>query len=1062
MDPDFGGVNLRCRRCGINLRASAKFCDGCGQPISSRREVGERKQVTVLFADVVGSMGLAAALDPERLREIMYDLFNRSAAVVLRYQGTVDKFTGDGLMAVFGAPTALEDHALRACVSALDIQSVVKALAAEVLSKDGVELRLRIGLNSGEVIVGDIGPGPGSYTAFGHPVGLAQRMEGAAAPGTILCSESTARIVERSARLGPVEHVIVKGVGGQISARRLVGIGSEYAVMGRDDGPMVGRDADLAALLNAFGNARVHVGTLVGEPGLGKSRLLREFAAEVAAAGADVVIARCESHTAQVPLFALSRFLRAMFSVGRLDVAAARAHVAAQLDGVVEPDSEDALIVFDLMSIGAGDLNAQKITANARRRRLIDVMSRVAKSRQSRSLFVVEDLHWVDEASSEVLVGFIEALAETRSFLVGSCRPEYHGRIREIADLTIDLAAMGSSATIALVEQILGRHQTTDGVAKRIAGMSAGNPFFVEEIVRDLVGRGFLVGNRGDYRLVGDLEAVAVPATIQSVLAARIDRLTFPEKAILNAAAVIGSKFDAQMLQVLIPGATTSLLQRLVATEFIDQMEFFPMSRYVFRHPLVREVSYASQLGAVRSDSHKRLAAAIEQRNPVAVEENSPLIAHHLDVAGDLESAYEWYLRAATWLRHRDMKGARASWERARLIADELEDDWADVTTKRTLPRAMLMLSAWQVGTAPTEGELEQLRRLTAESGDLTALAIGLSGKVTALVIDEGRPLAAAAMAAELSELIDEIDIKATEFGGMLVSVATAQYEAYDFDGVLRTTDRLRGLRPPAPLDDLSPAIAMAGAIKVMTGGHDDGWRDLRLALALGRESDPITHAIAVGLLADLLVAGFVVVDELILDESRSAVSQAEAFGDVYGLAVARWALGTALLSSGDAHDAAGMEYLRRSRAEGVDVGGSQVAADLAAEMARQGRRDQPIDALYATLLEEIDDGNTLFIGYPATELIKLLLARGTSTALTQAHDVLARLVAALDWVDEPAARLWPLHCRALLADAVGDSTDYTVTVGRYRALAEKLDARGHVATAKRLQLRPAVEVDVR
>ena len=188
--------------CGNDLRAKARFCDACGSPVSTRPAAGEHKQVTVLFADVVGSMKLAAALDAERLQEIMHELFNRAAGVVQRYQGTVDKFTGDGLMALFGAPAALEDHALRACISALEIQAVANELAAEILHRDGIALQIRVGLNSGEVIAGEIGSGPGRYTAVGHPVGMAQRMEAAAPAGGVLCSLSTARLVEDATRLG--------------------------------------------------------------------------------------------------------------------------------------------------------------------------------------------------------------------------------------------------------------------------------------------------------------------------------------------------------------------------------------------------------------------------------------------------------------------------------------------------------------------------------------------------------------------------------------------------------------------------------------------------------------------------------------------------------------------------------------------------------------------------------------------------------------------------------------------------------------------------------------------
>src|ERR1700756_2406279 len=248
VDPRGDGVGptateLVCGSCGAHSSPTAKFCSECGARLAQGSPAAEYKQVTVLFADVVGSMKLAAVLQTERLREIMNELFNRAAAVVQRYQGTVDKFTGDGLMALFGAPVALEDHAPRACISALEIQSVAQKFADEVFGRDGVRLQVRVGLNSGEVIAGEIGSGPGRYTAVGHPVGMAQRMEAAAPAGGGLCSLSTARMVEHAARLGPVQDVVIKGADVPVSARLLLAVESGRTVVGRNEGAMVGRDA---------------------------------------------------------------------------------------------------------------------------------------------------------------------------------------------------------------------------------------------------------------------------------------------------------------------------------------------------------------------------------------------------------------------------------------------------------------------------------------------------------------------------------------------------------------------------------------------------------------------------------------------------------------------------------------------------------------------------------------------------------------------------------------------------------------------------------------------------
>ena len=305
MDPGRDGgltaMELVCGSCGAQSSPTAKFCSECGARLTQASQAAEYKQVTVLFADVVGSMRLAAVLQTERLREIMNELFNRAATVVQRYQGTVDKFTGDGLMALFGAPVALEDHALRASISAMEIQSAAKnsptrCFAAMVFGysfASGSILAKSLPVRS--VLV------PAGYTAVGHPVGMAQRMEAAAPPGGVLCSSSTARLVEGAARLGPVEDVAIKGADVPVPARRLLAVDSDRMVVGRNEGAMVGRDADIRRLHGIFDTGRGHLVGVVGGAGLGKTRLISEFSAMAARRGAQIVLARCDAHTTTVP-----------------------------------------------------------------------------------------------------------------------------------------------------------------------------------------------------------------------------------------------------------------------------------------------------------------------------------------------------------------------------------------------------------------------------------------------------------------------------------------------------------------------------------------------------------------------------------------------------------------------------------------------------------------------------------------------------------------------------------------------------------------------------------------
>jgi class 3 adenylate cyclase len=295
---------LVCGSCGTELPPNSKFCNECGAPVTQVSRSAEYKQVTVLFADVVHSMDIAATVGAERLREIMTDLADRCAAVVQHYGGTVDKFTGDGIMAVFGAPVALEDHAFRACLAALNIQAEAAKLAEEVQARDGIALQLRVGLNSGQVIAGEIGSGPFGYTAVGEQVGMAQRMESVAPPGGVMLSESTARLVDGAAALGERELVQIKGAEEQVAARRLMGMGDEHHAVRHAESSLVGRRWEMSTvegLLDRAIDGHGGVVGVVGSPGIGKSRLVREVAAIARRRNVEVFTTFCESHATDVP-----------------------------------------------------------------------------------------------------------------------------------------------------------------------------------------------------------------------------------------------------------------------------------------------------------------------------------------------------------------------------------------------------------------------------------------------------------------------------------------------------------------------------------------------------------------------------------------------------------------------------------------------------------------------------------------------------------------------------------------------------------------------------------------
>jgi class 3 adenylate cyclase len=522
-------AGLACVACGTELRPNSKFCNECGSPIAVPGAHAEYKQVTVLFADVVRSMGIAAALDVERLREIMTELVERSAAVVRRYGGGSVEYTGDGIMAIFGAPAALEDHAFRACLAALAVQQEANRLAGEVARRDGVALRLRVGLNSGRVIAGEIGSGALGYAATGQPVGFAQRMESVAPPGGVMLSESTARLVEHTVMLAEPEWVRIKGADKPVRARRLLGIGPRDGLVGRAEAHLVGRQWEMAALdamVDRAISGRGAVVDVVGPPGIGKSRVAREAAAAAAGRGVEVFWTFCESHAGDIPFHVVRRLLRAATGIAEMDGAAARVAVRAQIP---DADEQDLLLLDDLLGIADPEVALPAIAPDARRRRLTALINAASLARTQPVLFIVEDAQWIDAVSESMIADFLSVIPRTPSMVLITSRPEYQGALTRVHDAqTIALAPLGDSDTAALIGELLGSDPSVGELAAVIAERAAGNPFFAEEMVRELAQRGVLDGERGGYVSTADVAEVSVPATVQAAIEARIDRLITP------------------------------------------------------------------------------------------------------------------------------------------------------------------------------------------------------------------------------------------------------------------------------------------------------------------------------------------------------------------------------------------------------------------------------------------------------------------------------------------------------------------------------------------------------
>ena len=855
--------------------------------------------MTVLFADVVHSMDIAAAVGAERLREIMTMLVERSAAVVQRFGGTVDKFTGDGIMAVFGAPVAMEDHAVHACRAALGIQEEVTRLAVEVERRDGIALHLRVGLSSGEVIAGEIGSGPFGYTAIGEQVGMAQRMESVAPAGGVMLSASTARLVDGAATLGESELVQIKGAKEPVPARRLLGVGDGNRAVGRAESNLVGRRWEMAAVEGLLDRATDGYGAVVGvvgSPGIGKSRLVREVTAMAAARGVDVFSAFCESHTSDISFRVVAQLLRAAFTVADLDAPAARAQVRAR---VPDAEPEDLLLFDDLLGIADPEVALPKIDPDARRRRLTALVNAASLARQAPAVYVVEDVHWIDEVSESLVADFVAVIPQTHSLVLISYRPEYRGALSRVPGAqSIALGPLSDSEIAALVTELLGPDSSVGALGQKIAERVAGNPFFAEEIARELAERGVLRGNRGTYTSIADVADVSVPATLQATIAARIDRLNPKAKRTLSAAAVIGAKFSRDLLETL---GVDPVLEHLVEGELIDQIRFTRQPEYVFHHPLIRTVAYEAQLKSDRAELHRRLAAVIEARSPASADENAALIAEHLEAAGDLHAAYGWQMRAATWARNRDIAAARLSWERAVKIADALPDEDPNQAALRIAPRTMVCGTAFRVHEHVVGARFDELRDLCAAAGDKASLAIGMAG----LVIDhafQGRIGEASGLASEHVALIEAIG-DPTLTVGLSFGPIYVKMECAEWSDVLRWSQRVIDLADGDPLkgnflagSPLAVAFTSRGMARYSLGRP--GWRDdLRHGLAMASSADPLSYARGVIYVYGLgIPSGVRRPDDRAMGEIQDALRIAERSSDDHALAYARITLGLALV----------------------------------------------------------------------------------------------------------------------------------------------------------------------
>jgi adenylate cyclase len=1012
--------------------------------------------VTVLFADVVHSMDIAAAVGAERLREIMAELADRCAAIVRRYSGTVDKFTGDGIMAVFGAPVALEDHAVRACLAGLAIQEEARQVAVDVRDRDGVELSVRVGLNSGQVIAGEIGSGPFGYTAIGEQVGIAQRMESVAPPGGVMLTESTARLVENAAVMAAPEMVQIKGASNSVPARQLLAV-SDQQPRRRSESALVGRTWELdtiAAILDEAIKGAGCVVNVVGPPGIGKSRLVREAVAIAAARGVSVVTTYCESHARDVPFHALARLLRAGTQTTNLDAEAARAHIREQFS---DADPDDLVLLEDLLGLRDPGDSLPDVAADARRRRLTALINTASIDRNEAAMYVIEDAHWIDDVSESMLADFLAVTPRTSSVSLITYRPDYCGPLARMSGAqTIALRPLSDAHVADLAAQLLGVDPSVAAVATTVVERAAGNPFFAEEMVRDLVERRVLDGEIGEYQLRGDIADASVPATLQAAIGARIDRLEPAAKRTLNAASVIGTTFDDDLLQALDEHLD---VDPLIEAELVDQVRFSPHPVYAIRHPMIRSVAYESQLKADRAVLHRRLAATMERRDPGSVDENAALIAEHVEAAGDLHAAFGWHMRAGAWSNNRDNLAAAKSWRKAQQVADRLPADDPGRLSMRIAPRTLLCATGPRTSGSGVEVGFDELRELCVAADDERSLAIGMSGWVLERMFNAHRR-EASQVGTELVRLLESIGDPALTLG-LLAAAMSVKHETGEMAEVLQLAQHAIDLAGGDPTkgqlttgSPLSLAIAMRGLARSLLGIAC--WKDdFAHALELSRKFETITRAAAMYYTHTVAIMnGIVVPEATIVREAAETLVIAEQSGEDVALGLARSNLGVALFHQGGPSSTHGVELLSQVRDIAMQGRYSMTGVqniDIVTAQERMMQRDfDPAIQLARAALDELQGhGGLIWIPLATAVFAEALLQRGGHGDVEQAQAAIDQLATVPIEKGIVLQDIWLLRLRALLAGALGDEARYHDFRARYREMAAALGFEGHIAWAE-------------
>ncbi len=864
-------LDMACSVCNHPNKVGSRFCGRCGarltppgarssrsaeNPIpSSKAGAAERKRITVLFADISNSTGLIQDMDPELGVLRLQPVLKAMRDAVDRYEGTVNKTQGDGIMALFGTPKPHEDHAVRGCLAALAMQDAVGRLSDPNIS-------IRVGVHTGEMVFHKVHE---TYDVLGSSVHLASRMEHMAESGKILLTTDTFAAAKQFVEALPLGPRIVRGLSTPIDVYELTGLkhapASEYFRHGPRPSPLFGRDSELAALELELRNAKqdqARVVCVVGDAGVGKSRLCFEFGEACRRRDIRVLEARVLEHGGATPFQPVLDLFRDFFGIKSkepIDVSQGRIVDVLRARG----DFSDAIpLLLDFLGIPGLRREVPKLNPETRKLRLLDFVRKLVRSRPGNEVAVilVEDLHWIDSASLDFIETMGDAIVGTKTILLLNCRPGFAGTWTQRSHYRqINLEPLNPEATDKLLQELLGDNPSLRSLRNNIAERARGNPFFLEELVRSVIDRVKFDGQAGAHNLSSEFDPSLLPPTVQAVIAARIDRLDERTKQILQTAAVIGREVPLAILQTVteLPSAEfADVIWQLHRTELLYELPGGDESIHAFRHPLIQEVAYQSLLLSRRRELHAAVARAIESHYKERLNERAGLLAFHFEHAGQMLKAAQHYMGAAVWVGASNSGQALQYWKKIRTLLNS-EPPGPGTNYLRMMANGQIMNSGWREGMSADEAKIyfEEARDQAISAGDVRANALivgaygrflGASGSADEYVtkIQQAKTIAAETNNASVKVMLTAGLCHALRLSGRMSQALLVNIEATDHAHEIGKADReMLGF-------DIGPWLtAMRGQTLVMLGRGDEARPYLDRVIQMDPANvDAIHHAV--------------------------------------------------------------------------------------------------------------------------------------------------------------------------------------------------------------------------